>query len=530
MTGQETPLEADTDPHSRGRSIGTAASLRGSSGMLVGYGFSQVVNLVVQVGIVRYLSKDDYGAVAWALSAVILLEALVPLGLDRASARFLSKYDEEDDHGRLFGLILLEGLVLVGVGTCAVVGGFLLRSSITDLAPSPLAVDLLLILLALAPIQALDAIVVDMFAVFSRPWTVFLRRYLLQPLARLLVVVLMIVSDGGAVFLAVGFVVVGAVTLVLFLVLLRRLFRELDLLGHFSWRTLRVPVREVAVFCGPVLLGSFVASATLDFPAIVLGAEAGETEVAVFRAGMPFAMLNLGVLFTFSTLFTPSAARLFARGALSAVRDLYWSNAIWVALLTFPVLAMTSAFARQFTVVTLGERYESSAAVLTVLSLACYLNAVFGFNGLTVQILGRTRWILLANVVTLVFMVPVTYLLVGSFGAVGAAGAVLATVALHNLAKQSGLGFGGGIGMVQRGHGVVLLTIAALLAVLVAVSHLSDPPLWACLGFSMLAWLMLIAVVRRHLRLDEVFPEAANHLATRWLVAGSPSGWGSGRG
>jgi O-antigen/teichoic acid export membrane protein len=244
---------------------------------------------------------------------------------------------------------------------------------------------------------------------------------------------------------------------------------------------------------------------------------------------MPFAMLNLGVLFTFSTLFTPSAARLLARGALPAVRDLYWQNAIWVSLLTFPVLAMTAGFARQFTVVTLGERYESSAVVLTVLSLGCYVNAVFGFNGLTVQLLERTRWILVANLVTLGFLVPATYLLVERLGAVGAAVSVLSTIVVHNLLKQAGLGFGAGIGLAERHHALVLLAVAALVGGLVALDQLSDPPLWLCLVLSALAWLALIWSTRRLLRLHEVFPEARRFLLTRWLVV-DPSRRDSGRG
>jgi O-antigen/teichoic acid export membrane protein len=513
-------------PASEGRVAGTTASIRGSSGMLVGYVAAQLISFVVQVGIVRHLEKGDYGAFAWALSAVLLLEAVVPLGLDRANTRFLAMYDEHRDFPRMFGLIALEGLVLLGTGLCVVVGGLALRSMIGHVAPSPRAVDLLLILLVLAPIQALDSIVVDMFAVFSRPWAVFARRYLLQPLSRLVVVVLMIVLDRGVEFLAVGFVVVTVGGLVLFAVLLRRLFRELELTRHFSWRTIRFPVRAVAVFCGPVLLGSVVATATMEFPPVVLGELGGDVDVATLRAVMPFAVLNLGVLFAFTTLFTPAASRLLARGELGHVRDLYWQNAIWISVLTFPVLAMTTAFSRQFTLFTLEARYESSAGILAILSVACYLNAVFGFNGLTIQLLHRTRWIVVVNILTLGVLVAVTYGLVHVLGVAGAALAALATIGVHNLLKQLGLGFGGGIGVVQRQHSLVLLAVAVLVACLVTVDRVAHPPLWLCLVVSSVAWLLLLAATRRVLRLEEVFPEASRFPLTRWLVPHGAGGSG----
>jgi O-antigen/teichoic acid export membrane protein len=505
-----------------GRVTGTTASIRGSSGMLVGYAVAQVVNFVVQVGIVRHLDKDVYGAFAWALSAVLLLHSLVPLGLDRANTRFLAMYDERRDYPRLFGMVALEGLVLLVTGGCVVLGALALRPAIRDVAPSSLAVSLLLILVALAPIEALDVIVVDMFAVFSRPWSVFARRYLLQPFGRLLVVALMIVFDRGVVFLAVGFLAVSTLGLVLFAFLLRRLFRQVGLAEHFSWRTIRLPVREVAVFCGPVLLGSAVATATTEFPPVLLGAVGSGADVAVLRAVLPFALLNLGVLFTFSTLYTPTASRFLARGDLPALRHLYWQNAIWVSVLTFPVLAMTTAFAEQFTVVTLGKAYESSAGILTILSVGCYLNAVFGFNGLTIQLLHRIRWIVVANLVTLGVLVAVTFVLAALFGAVGAALAVLATFGVHNLLKQLGLGFGGGVGVVERHHNVVLLAVAALIAALVGVNTVADPPLWLCFVLSGAAWLLLLGATRRLLLLEEVFPEASRFALTRWLVSPAP--------
>jgi len=74
-----------------------------STGMLLGYAAAQLINFVVQIGIVRYLTKSDYGAYAWALAGVLLVQAVVPLGLDRASARFLAMYDERADRPRLLG-------------------------------------------------------------------------------------------------------------------------------------------------------------------------------------------------------------------------------------------------------------------------------------------------------------------------------------------------------------------------------------------------------------------------------------------
>lgn len=515
-----TPVATEERPASgHNRDVGTASNLRSSSGMLVGYAASQLINFVVQIGIIRYLTKADYGAYAWALAAVLLVQAIVPLGLDRASARFLAMYDERADRPRLFGMIVLEVVVVGGVGAVVVAGTYLFSGPLNEIAPSDTAVALLVLMIALAPIQALDVLIVEMFAVFSSPWSVFLRRYVMEPLLRLAVVVLLIVVGGDAAFLTVGFVVVAAIGLVLYLFLLYRLFRRIGLAKHFSFRTTRIPWREVAAFCGPALLTGLVAIATTEFAAIVVGTFGGPQEVATFRAVVPIAALTLGVMFAFTTQFAPAASRLLARQAHGKVRDLYWQNAIWVAVLTFPVLAVTTALAGPFTTLTLGERYASSAGVLAVLSVGYYINAASGFNGFTIQLIGRSRWVMVTNVVTLGVMVPTSLVLANLYGAIGGAIAVLVTLIVHNALKQAGLGFGAGIGVVNRDHLKVLGQVGAALGAVALAVWIVRPSFWVGLALVLLAWLILLRATRRSLRLQDVFPEIGRIPLVRGLVA-----------
>lgn len=57
--------------------------------LLVGRFVSLGMNSAVQILIVRYLSKSDYGAFGYALSVVSLASVLVVLGLDKTITRFL---------------------------------------------------------------------------------------------------------------------------------------------------------------------------------------------------------------------------------------------------------------------------------------------------------------------------------------------------------------------------------------------------------------------------------------------------------
>ena len=75
--------------------------------------------------------------------------------------------------------------------------------------------------------------------------------------------------------------------------------------------------------------------------ALTLGYFGEMQDVAVFAAALPLAMLNQTVMRNFSLLFTSSASKLFAKGDFEGINDLYWQTAVWLAILTFPIFALT---------------------------------------------------------------------------------------------------------------------------------------------------------------------------------------------
>ena len=192
---------------------GSAKAIRGSSLLLAGRMISLGTNFLVQVLIVRYLTdKSDYGAFAYALSVVTIATTFVALGTDRAIGRFLPIYQERGRPDAMLGTIVLRGRHDRVAGhrarSSSSTGS---RTSSTARSSSDQAGELLLILIILAPIQALDDVLMNGFAVFSSPRAIFFRRYVLNPVLRLAVVGLLIFGKQDVEFLAVGYVATGAV-------------------------------------------------------------------------------------------------------------------------------------------------------------------------------------------------------------------------------------------------------------------------------------------------------------------------------
>src|SRR5512132_2373449 len=85
----------------------TRKQIRGSSLLLGGRFISLGMNFAIQILIVRYLSKADYGAWAYVVSLVGLGVSVATFGLDRSITRFIPIYDEEKAYDKLWGTIVM---------------------------------------------------------------------------------------------------------------------------------------------------------------------------------------------------------------------------------------------------------------------------------------------------------------------------------------------------------------------------------------------------------------------------------------
>lgn len=498
---------ADAGPVRSDSATDTTRQIRGSSLLTGGRGISLLINFAVQVLIVRYLSQEGYGAFAYALSLVAVGESIVTLGLDRAVTRFVPIYEERGQYDRLFGTLVLAVGTVIGLGVLFVIlvvglQGWLAASLIDD----PQLVTVLAILAALAPIQAYDGLLIGMFAVFGNAWAVFVRKHVLGPLLKLMAVGLLIVAGGGVEFLAAGYVAAALIGIALYTFMLWRLLSQRGLLDRLRNSGVSVPYREVFGFALPLLSSDLVYVVLTASDVILLEHFHDTAEVAAFRVVHSAAVLNQLVFTSFALLFTPLAARFFARGDTDGINRLYWRTAAWMAVFSFPIFAMTFALAAPVTVTLYGEVYRDSAIYLALLSMGYYFNVALGFNGLTLKVIGRLRYIVTLNIVAAVANVGLNLILIPRYGALGAAIGTTTTLILHNLLKQAGLAMATGINIFEWSVLRVYVVIIAAIVALVAISALVELNLIAQVALAGSATVVVLTLNRDTLRVGDTFP------------------------
>jgi len=489
--------------------VTTARHIRGSSLLFVGRLFALAVDFVSQVLIVRYLAKDDFGAFALALSFVALGTSVSLLGLERTIGRFAAVYHERADYGRVWGVLIVVFSTVVGLGVLVVLGVYAAQGLLGGLVDNSVALSLLLVVIVLSPIQALDSLLVASFATFASARAIFWRRHVLAPLLQFSVVLALLGTEGDVRFLALGWVTAGALGVSLYLAFFWRVLARAGLVAQLRRDTLRLPVREVFGFALPLLASDLVFVLRTSVTIIILELLHSVTEVAEFRAVLPLAAQNLLVSTSFRYLFTPQASRLYARQDARAVHDLYWQTAVWIAVATFPVLAVTVALAEPVTVLLFGERYREAGIVLAALAVGHYVHGSLGFNALTLRVYGRVRYLVTADLVTAAASLVGTILLVRAFGALGAALGVSASLLLQNALYQVGLQRLTPVSALDRRHIPTYLSVWGALAVLLAAQWLLAPPPVVGALLVVIASGVVFALNRDRLRILQTFPELA---------------------
>lgn len=509
MALSEDDADAPAKPEGPEARAATAlGNVRGSSVLLSGRLFALLIGGATQVVIVRYLSKSDYGAFAYGLAVAAFVEIAATIVHRQSLTRFLFLYEQRRDYDKLFGTIVMV-LGLIVATTCLLFAGAIAFRSVLTRDVGELVTRILIIMLAIGGLEAVDDVLEAMFAVFALPRTIFFRKYLLAPGVQLAIAITMVVGKFSVLFLATAAVIGWAIAVSIYFATFIFTLRDRGLLQHFRLRTLSMPFAEVFGFGVPLITTQLVFLCTSTISIILLEQMGGTTEVANLRAILPLSDMNQLVIFTFTMLFMPLAARMFMNGDTPGMKTAYWHSAIWLAVLSFPMFAMTGPLAYPVTVFLFGQKYRSSAALLSVLSVGLFFNAALGFNALTLQTYGRLRFVAFVNLACVVVDIALMIVLIPHLGALAVAIATCSTMVVQNLCNQVGMRHEIGIPMFEPACRGVYGSIVVAAGALWAAELFLKPALPEALVLAAVASAAIVIVNRRILRVVETFPEVA---------------------
>ncbi len=320
-------------------------------------------------------------------------------------------------------------------------------------------------------------------------------------------VVALILGQSNVYFLAVGYVAAGVLGIGICTVQLIGIMRQKGVFEHFDRRNIKFPAAELFVFAIPLLSTDLLYQVMNSISTVLLGYFHGMVDIAAFRSVQSAAGLNQIAMMSFQTLFTPLAARMFARKDHAGINDLYWQTAVWMAIISFPIFAMTFALAQPLTVLLFTKKYADSAPILALISLGFYVSTALGFNGLTIRVFGKVRYTVVINVLAVLINLGANLLLIPMYGAIGAAISTCGTMIIHNIFKQIGLRLGTDVRMFEWRYFKVYAVITVSAIGLLLIQTLTASHIYIGIPLVALVSFLVLMINRKSLNVGQMFPE-----------------------
>jgi O-antigen/teichoic acid export membrane protein len=340
----------------------------------------------------------------------------------------------------------------------------------------------------------------------------------IAPCFRLALTLALVTLAAPVTLLAYGHVVSGLLGVTFYLWSVARVMRREGLLRKAHIRGVPVPVRAVFAYTLPVAAADVLAVSMAAAGPLLIGYFAGLEQVALFKVVVPLVMLVDLVSQAFGVLYEPTASRLYARGERAEMDRFYWRCTTWVAVLSFPVFAISFTTAEPLTVLLYGDRYRDAAPVLSLVALGVFFSSTLAFCGPLLRLAGRIRWLLASTLVAALTNLGLGIWLIPRWGALGAAVAFCAAQLVCGVLRQLGLPLTGGVKAMGREFLAPFLAIALATLPLVALRILMPGDLPVLAGAAALASIGVFAAGRTRLTITKAFPELGRSRVLRFVL------------
>jgi O-antigen/teichoic acid export membrane protein len=369
--------------------------------------------------------------------------------MDTAAVRLLPVYAED---GRLLrqwrlaryaltAALCASGALGLGLLVCA---GPLARL----LAPGQATVELALRVVALSlPVGACNLVLVGLSRGAGRLRPLVLTKNVLEPLLRLLGVVVALVLGGGALWAAIAWTVAPVLTTVSLGLAVLRAVRTPSLAGGDAGRLGAADRSELWGFALPRAMSGAVEILGLHAGVLILAVVAGPEAAGVF--GVVTRMLAAGALGlnALTLAIAPRFATLHARRQNGQLSHLMTVSTGWVVVTSVGAHLVLLVFPGQALDLVGGPGFRAGAAAMVLMTAATIVNLSTGTSQTALLMTGNSAVTLVISAVSLASNAALTVLLAPRLGVTGAGLAKTVAVVGENLAVLLYLRYGCGVRM-----------------------------------------------------------------------------------
>lgn len=404
--------------------------MKNFKGALVWLTLSEVLynasGYIIHAALARILSPEDYGRYGVVITLTTMLVILIGNGIPTAMSKYLSEVFESAP-GRVLAIkrsaAKYQAMLMLGVTVLFAMLAPAMAWALRDIS--------------LTPLLLLSSLIIPAFALASFYFSYFtgLHAFHIQAALKAFRSVVRIVAIVALAYLfgiqgsIAGYIVAPLLVFVLAYILAHRYeakqnLTEEDQTYHFDHM-------QLFRFAGPLVAFLLVYELTITMDLYLVKALLqNDLLTGIYNAALNVARIPYFLFYALTIILLPAFAKLTADQALTDVQALVTRVYRLMYLFLIPLVALIMFYARELVVFFAGERYESGAEVLPVLTLGIGLLTVFYVFSFAWNGSGHLRTSLYAALAGLGGLVAMSLYTIPHYGLLGAAYAVLVAGAI----------------------------------------------------------------------------------------------------
>lgn len=390
---------------------------KGASIVFIGMIIGNILGIINQILLGRFLGVVNYGLFSISYSLVTLASILAVFGLMPALPRFIPYHLEKNERDvvkssiRFSALFVLFTSIVIGI----IVFYFSDRIATEIFHDARLGILLKIFFIGL-PLLSLNNIFQATFQGFKAvKYQVILNDITL----RLIKITIFII------FIIVGYVLYGAIaslliatfiiTIISYVLFQKKIFSD-------SNQIKKVPIaKSLLSFAWPLSLTGLTFLFITKTDVILLGYYHSPSEVGIYTPALVIALFLSVIGFSFGYIFLPVVSGLFAKRKHQEIKSLFKSSSKWMFLLVFPLLLFILLYPREIITQLYGPEYATGYFALSILAFGISSNMLTGMTGSILIAGGKPTYNLTCEIIAAVTNLSLNLALIPAYGISGAA-------------------------------------------------------------------------------------------------------------
>lgn len=380
--------------------------------------------------VARLMGAEIYGRFMYIFTFVSFFNTLATFGFSQGLVSYLPKLKEEDNIDKLRSLISFD-FVFSFILSVIIISILIFNKNLiaTNILNNSELADLLA---WVSPILILNVFIRISSGVFrgSNSINTYIKGHdFIGPVVKLIFIIILYFIGLNFFGVLISYYLSLFFTLIYFLI---KIYKS-GYIGKIDFKFKKTYIRHLK-FSFPLLLTGLLGFFINKTDTFMIGYFISESDVGIYNIALKIGTMSNFSLVAFVTMFAPLISKLFHKGELNKLANIYKAITKWILAINLSFLSIILLFNENILLL-FGEEFLVGSTALVLVASGQTVNAAVGPAEQVNIMTGYPQYAFYNNLVTVFINVGLNYLLIPIYGISGAAIASLISVSTVNIIR-----------------------------------------------------------------------------------------------